>query len=208
MENFGVIHKIEIPSARRRAGFGWIYILYLEGEIVYVGQTIKMHPLCRIGEHAQDKAFNGYSFFEVEIEALSFEELRLIKEINPMYNKAGKDGYTPFQRSFVSQYTAEVVIKKESDERFSRSEAVSFFSAYCQKVNRPISTRERDFLYRNLNKFFVAAKQSGMKPYAKASILSNFEKIYNSLMSATLRYNNATTTNRTKQGQIQKQPEK
>ena len=72
--------------------YAYIYLLYNEDELVYVGQTTQ-YPIHRILDHVKQakKIFTHYSLIEIPegIDLKLVEEL-LIARHNPLYNKDGK----------------------------------------------------------------------------------------------------------------------
>ena len=65
-----------------------VYLLFDEGELVYVGQSVK--PLQRIGQHQRDKTFDSYRVLYCAENRRLYWESKLIDALNPPLNKTGK----------------------------------------------------------------------------------------------------------------------
>lgn len=66
-----------------------VYLLLLEGEVVYVGQS--KWPYQRLSHHRKTKTFDGWVFMEFDkAEALRIEG-ELLEEHQPCYNDRGTD---------------------------------------------------------------------------------------------------------------------
>lgn len=70
-----------------RIKYSFIYLLWDDDEIVYVGKTIQDIET-RIRSHINKKAFDSYSYMEVNPTILSDLEMYLITSLKPKYNKA------------------------------------------------------------------------------------------------------------------------
>ena len=91
MENYLETLKENKFSVEGLSGF-YVYFLWDNGEIVYVGQT--HHLQRRLSIHLKDKVFDEYSFVECEnfIEMDSVE-LYFISKFKPKYNLRVGDGF-------------------------------------------------------------------------------------------------------------------
>ena len=65
-----------------------VYLLFDEGELVYVGQSVK--PLQRIGQHQREKTFDSYRILYCAENRRLYWESKLIDALNPPLNKTGK----------------------------------------------------------------------------------------------------------------------
>jgi len=117
-------------------GFGFVYFLFKDFKIVYVGQTVN-HPITRISNHFTDKDFDSYSMVKVEKKKLTYAEAKYIFEYNPMYNKSMP---CSANNELKTGYVSTRGIKRILGEHFSRDELKSFFldSKYkiAEKLNR------------------------------------------------------------------------
>lgn len=97
--NHGEILSLQ-TSVRRYCG---IYFLILNGEIVYVGQSINIWS--RIDSHRADKEFDGIAFEQCEEADLNRMEILYIEKYNPTLNRS-KSSYSrrPGLPSIVTQY--------------------------------------------------------------------------------------------------------
>src|SRR5699024_12755461 len=70
----------------------FVYALWDEDEIVYIGQSIRVEA--RVASHQYTKSFTKYSYFECEnkYDMLGTESF-LINELSAIYNKSLVDGY-------------------------------------------------------------------------------------------------------------------
>ena len=70
----------------------YVYALWKDGEIVYIGQTIQLES--RVTTHKGDKDFDEYSYFKCEGKfQMDVLESYLINELRPEYNKELGNGY-------------------------------------------------------------------------------------------------------------------
>lgn len=75
----------------------YVYALWNNGEIVYIGQTAQLG--FRLITHAKTKDFNEYSYFECDSLAdMKALESSLIVELQPKLNKLLGDGYESLSR--------------------------------------------------------------------------------------------------------------
>lgn len=72
------------PSPQK--GKSYIYFLFNENELVYIGQT-RSNLYLRLERHSSDKLFTKYTFYEVSKEELNITEALLIKKFKPKHNK-------------------------------------------------------------------------------------------------------------------------
>jgi hypothetical protein len=74
--------QVHVTAEYNRSG---VYLLFDEGEIVYVGQSVK--PLRRIGEHQSNKAFDSYRILYCATNRRLYWESKLIHALRPRLNK-------------------------------------------------------------------------------------------------------------------------
>jgi len=74
--------QVHVTAEYNRSG---VYLLFDEGEIVYVGQSVK--PLRRIGEHQSSKAFDSYRILYCATNRRLYWESKLIHALRPRLNK-------------------------------------------------------------------------------------------------------------------------
>ncbi|TZG24879.1 GIY-YIG nuclease family protein [Sphingomonas montanisoli] len=79
---------VDLPSLRALATSG-VYLLLLDGVVVYVGQAVDMRR--RIGQHISDglKDFDAVAFFRYRPDQLAKRERALIIKYAPRYNQCG-----------------------------------------------------------------------------------------------------------------------
>lgn len=74
----------ESISVESYFSMGYVYFLFYEGILVYVGQTVLLGS--RIKAHRKDKAFDRFSYIEVELSDLNSVEANYINNLKPIYN--------------------------------------------------------------------------------------------------------------------------
>ena len=77
--------QVHVTAEYNRSG---VYLLFDEGEIVYVGQSVK--PLRRIGEHQSNKDFDSYRILYCAANRRLYWESKLINALRPRLNRTLK----------------------------------------------------------------------------------------------------------------------
>lgn len=167
--------KLNIPQFVRPEGFGWIYFLYHDGVVVYIGQTVNDHPMVRVSQHFNDKVFDAFDAFSVPIEDLTKREYDLIREHKPNYNISGINGksYSLVNRVQVLQ------IEREADTLYPATDAVVYWSSFLTKRGFVVSSEQRAYLIKNITMFLTPKPNEKRRLFYKSTIIEKAEQIYN-----------------------------
>ena len=172
----------EVPPIVRPDGHGWIYFLFKNNEVVYVGQTIKNSPLSRIGDHFNGKDFDSLAFIAVPVEDLSEYELRYIKHFNPVFNKTGRVTNAMPCITFAQQ----VIIQEESDSVLNCTEAVALWSSRLTRQGIVVTSMMRTIYPYHAKKIMtnVSTKKTTLShKYLKSEVIGLEMDVYRSVIN-------------------------
>lgn len=136
--------QIKLPDFKLEKGNGWLYRLYLEAEIVYVGMTVLDHPLSRIVAHFANKEFDSFTAEQHKLEELAQVEMNEIKKIQPKYNIAGN------KNNAGKQWIHPNRLEPSMPGPFKRSEAINYCTLSLKKSGITLNPKQRESLYLKL----------------------------------------------------------
>lgn len=138
--------RINLDDFKLKQGNGWLYRLYLNDDLVYIGMTIVPHPMGRICAHYKDKEFDSFEAEQHEIRLLPKIELEEIKKHRPKYNIIGVSGRDNQQWIHPNH----VHVEMPSDHPYSRSEAVQYCFLSLKKKGFVLNPKQRESIYNKL----------------------------------------------------------
>lgn len=143
------IIQIKFPDFKLESGNGWLYRLYFKSEPVYIGITIKEHPMNRIGAHFGNKAFDCFTVEQHKIEVLADVEIDEIKKHRPKYNIVGNTNNGIKQWIQQNSLQSNVVDKGP----YKKTEALNYCTLYLNKLGFFLTPKQRELLFKQLPKW-------------------------------------------------------
>ena len=138
--------KFNIANPDLLPGNGWLYRLYFQDELVYIGMTVQKHPLMRIAMHFKDKEFDVYEIEQYPMQDLPEIEMSEIKKHRPKFNIVGVG------RSGRLQWIA-ANIPTPTNRQFKKLDAVNYCVSTLKQNGCLITAKQRESIYNNLNKW-------------------------------------------------------
>lgn len=159
--------RIMLDNLKLKEGNGWLYRLFLNDEIVYIGITVSLHPMGRISAHYKDKEFDSFEAEQYSIDVLPQVEIDEIKRHTPKYNIAGVKSPAIKQWIFGAEYThikkasngnirrANIEQKRnavhiEESRTYKRLEAFQYCCLLLKKKGFALSPKQRESIYNKL----------------------------------------------------------
>lgn len=141
-------HRVD--DLKLEPGKGWLYRLYLDGELVYIGMTIQAHPMGRIVAHFKDKKFDSYEASQYSVDDLPNIELDEIKKHKPKYNVAGVKKNSQPQFIFHSAVLEQHPVVRSFEKR---KDATNYVVSKLRKLGLDVKSVHAFRIYNGLPKW-------------------------------------------------------
>lgn len=110
------INHSNVETVNIQNGMGYIYFLFMEGTIVYVGKSMSLFS--RIGSHLGKKKFDRMSCIKVRSDMIDNFEVAFIKHFRPSLNKTKHGQITSEEMKLIEKYVSVDALKSSHFTKF------------------------------------------------------------------------------------------